>query len=258
MSLQYDRPQKLSTSALGPTTFEYFDDFQKAYPLTSSLPVTATSPYNAQASSSGTFSQASPADAFGVAILSGAATTNKSGTQIQNDHAGIVFAANGSYEATFRVKLSDGANSDLFVGLMNQYGASGSILNGAQSTTLLSNLATTNWTDGVGIYKASLASISPGTGFYGLAFKASASTAQTSAWGVTSTSYTILMIQVLMGQGANGANLVNFYQDGNLLSSLTVTTLTGVNLAPVVAFLSGTASGTITCSVDYVEVSGTR
>jgi hypothetical protein len=252
-SIQYNKPMKGGTVMQGPYVFEQFDDFDDAYPLTSNLPLTATSPYNAQASNTGTFTQASPSDAFGVAVLSGAATTNKSGVQIQRDHAGFVFASGGIYETACRIKLSDASNSDFFFGLYNQYGASGPILNGAQSATFLSNLDTTHYTDGVGIYK-----LFGATGFYGLHQKTSTTTAITPVFGVATTAYTILGIQVLMGQGANGAALVNFFQDGTLLSTLTVSSPTTSNLAPLVGFLSATASGTITCAVDWHYEAGSR
>ena len=245
----YNVPQNGPSSMFGPLNYALFDDFDKAYPLTSNLPVTATSPYNAIASNTGTFTQASPSDPDGVAILSGAATTTESGVQIQSNNATFQLAAGKNYELAFRIKLSDAINSDLFVGLMNNYGASGAILNGSESATILGNLDTTHWTDGVGVYKKF-----GQAGFYGLQFATGAATGVTPVYGLAvSAKYTIIGIQIQMTNTISG--IVNFFQDGVLLQSFNSVSMPAatVNLAPVVGFLSATATGTITCALDYIS-----
>jgi hypothetical protein len=261
-TLQYDRPQKASNSSLGPTTLEIFDDFIQLWPLTSFVPVTASSPYNsAQAigANSGTFSQATQTDPQGTAIISGAATTDKSGVQIQWNVAPVqLVQANGVYEYACRVKFSTASASDFFFGLATQNGTTHSILTGTRTSgAVLSNLDTTDYPDLVGIYKACNNAQAPGTLFYGVEGATGATATATPGFGVATTSYTVLMFQVLMNSSGVGG-VINFYQDGSLLQSITAAALSTAALAPIIAAASGSTAGTQTTSIDFHQFEGTR
>lgn len=128
-----------------PPKFYYlWEDFDDELALTSNLPVAASSRWVGTALSSGTFAQSTD-EAFGVAVLSGAATTDNSGAQIQGDMEYATLVAGKRLQYFCRAKLSDATNTHFFNGLA------------LTDTTLCDGadgVAGMTATDAVGFYKA--------------------------------------------------------------------------------------------------------
>lgn len=118
------------------------DDFNDVYALTSNVPVSASSPYIGTGLNSGTFSQTAGSS---EAIISGAATTDNSGAQIQDDVANYNLVAGMQIDFLARVKMSDATQQECLVGLC------------VIDTTLLDGTGTLagglTFSGGIGFYK---------------------------------------------------------------------------------------------------------
>lgn len=220
------------------------DDFHKKYPLTSGVPVTASSPYNGTALASGTFAQTTAATG-GVAVFSGAATTDNSGVQIQRDvsSASLVAAKESHFQC--RMKSSDGTQDEWLAGICV---ADTTLLDG---TGTLANLPS-NFSYGVGFYKPDGAA-----DVYGFIVRNSVLVYSTPAYTLTApTSYNHFYWVIAMDATTAGTGDAFFYVNGTLINigSKTVTTMpyeSEVVMAPAIAFNSGDASGTHTATFDY-------
>lgn len=220
---------------------EFSDDFHDVYALTSNLTVDASSPWIGTALNTGTMLQTT-ADPGSSVILSGAATTDNSGVQIQTGTSGISLPTTAGQEAGFicRAKLSEATDSEFFCGLA------------VADTTLL---------DGTGTLAAGLTH-SDSFCFYkpdnqthiflcmwtGTAMSASIDLGAPP----NATGYNIYAARYV-AQSATGGQMIA-YINGAMVSSATVanaTVQTTRDLRPSIAMLSGTASGTITATVDY-------
>lgn len=235
-----------SSGSLPPAIF--FDDFIDEYALTSNLPVAASSPWIGTALNSGTFAQTDAVnEAPGVATLSGAATTDDSGVQIQQDTEWICLNAGKWTCFTTRVKLSDGTQDELFAGIA------------LTDTTLIDGAGTMaaglTHTDSIAFYKPDGEAT-----IYGIIRRDStsgaASHAVTGAISATLTDWAVLSFVVQMDTTA-GSGTVIFYINGTevgRLSSSTMPYAAEEPLAISLATLSGVNTGTKTCKVDFVGV----
>lgn len=222
----------------GPDWYEFIEDFDNEYALTSNLPVSASSPWVGTALSSGTFAQSTD-EKFGVAVLSAAATTDNSGAQIQADMETFSLVANKWTEFLCRYKLSDGTQDEAMVGLC------------ITDTTLLDGTGTLagglTFTDGVGFYKPDGES-----NVYGFVKRDSVLLA-TGAYAITATNYNVFSMRADMSP-TNGAGRILYYVNGVCIGSLDSQTLpydAEEILTPSIAMNSGDASGTKTMTVDY-------
>ena len=246
----YNQPYKNNDPGQGPSWARRFDDFDKAYPTG---PVTASSPYNSIASNTGTFTQPAQTAANGVALLSGAATTTKSGIQIQRDMANIVLGLGVTCNLSVRVALSDATNSDFVFGIGTLVAATTPVLNGNETAPVTSNIAGATYVDFVGLYKPYAQTL-----FYPIQNKTSGSLTAGAAIGAATTSFTQLWMNIVMDPAVAAKGVVSFYQDDVLLVSYTSTTLPALNLAEMVGMLSATATGTISMQLDWIDCSVSR
>lgn len=214
------------------------DDFDKEYPLTTNLPVSATSPYVGTALAVGTFAQTTD-EKFGVAVFSGAATTDNSGVQIQRDMETFSITASKYLQFMTKLKLSDGTQDEFFAGL------------GITDTTFLDGTGTLagglTHTDSVGFYKPDGES-----NVYGVMRRDSVTLA-TGAYAITGTSYNVFSFEVRPSATAGTAKVL-FMVNGVVIGDLDSTTAPQEAeeiLTPTLAFVTGDASGTKTMTVDY-------
>ena len=177
----------------------------------------------------------------GVYRLSGAATTDNSGFQLQKDQEAFSLKAGDVARLLFRVKCSDGTEDEVFVGAA------------ITDTTLLDGTGTLagglTHTDSVGIYKPD-----GGTNWY-LVMRRDSVQISSGPISVAPTSYVDLAIQIEMDKVTAGKAIITGWVDGQSLGFLTTTTFPYDSeeiLAESVAFVTGNATGTKTCDVDFV------
>lgn len=234
--------QQFANFPNGPDWYTFFEEFDNEYALTSSLPVSASSPWVGSALSSGTYAMSTD-EKFGVAVLSGAATTDNSGAQIQVDMEAFSLVAGKMVDFICRAKLSDGTEDELFMGL------------GITDTTFLDGTGTLagglTHTDSIGFYKPD-----GETNIYGVVRRDSVN-AVTGAIPLTGTSYNVFAFRVIMDPVTNGTGTVVFYLNGSEVGRLTSANMPYDSeeiLTPTIAFVSGNSTGTKTATVDYVGV----
>ena len=220
----------------GPDRIVFFTDFaEKDWPLTSSEPVTASGPWIGTALASGTtaFTDA----VGGTVILSGAATTDNSGSQIQHDLG--VWAAQASKDMAFyvRFKLSNATDSHFFAGIAT---TDTTAMDGADGTAALTGVVA----DAIGFFKADDAATLALVGD-----NASAITFTTSAGTLTDNTY-VEMEFVYRATATAGSGTFYIYKDRVAIGQASTTALPTTTLALLLSQVSGTATGTVSATVD--------
>jgi len=236
-------PTQFANFPAGPDYYHFFDDFDDELALTSNLPVAASSRWIGTALSSGTFAQSTD-EKFGVAVLSGAATTDNSGAQIQADMETFSFVTSKQTDFIVRLKLSDATQDEFFAGLAI---TDPTLLDG--TGTLAGGLT---HTDSIGFYKPD-----GGTDVYLVVRRDSVNVASFSVGAVAADTYAVFAFRVEMSSTA-GTGVVRAAKDGNWVTtsggaySTTIPYDSEEVLTPSIAFNTGDNSGTKTMTVDYV------
>lgn len=234
-------PHQFNTQVTALPPFIFWDDFCDEYALTSNEPVSASSPWIGTALSSGTTSQASTAADVntGVLILSGAGTTDNSGSQIQLDMQICQMVAGKHYEYRTRHKSSDGTQDEVFSGVA------------VADTTLLDGTGTLagglTHTDSIGFYKPD-----GGTLVYGVVRAASVQLA-TGAYNIDPTANHDFWWKLDVNPSDVTTGTVTFFVDGYQIGQITGTLPANtVFLSPAHSFVTGDNVGTKTNTVDYI------
>lgn len=175
----------------------------------------------------------SDAVSSGAAVLSGAATTDDSGVEMQRDAATVQFETGKRTRLLFRLKVSDATQSDLRVGL----------------ATLDTSLIASAPTDAVWFSK------DDGDALLDLNVRAAGADVTTTAGAYTlaNDTWTRLAIDVNMSATANRGT-VTFYVDGASVASSVISGLPSGVMSASVAIQSGDATGTKTATVEYLGV----
>lgn len=223
--------------------------WKDGYALTSDLPVSGSSPWIGTALAAGTFAQ--PDGAFGVATLSGAATTDNSGLQLQTDREFVALRQGKVCEFVGNFKLSDATESELLFAIA------------VRDTTLLDGTGTLaaglTHSDGIGFYKPD-----GENNIYGYIRRDNVQANTGALASIADNTWTVLAVRIEMDPSVAGKGYVTFYKDGNVLgggANLTSTTMpyeAEEDLAVSIAFLSGNNSGTKVCSVRSLIVAQER
>ena len=237
-------PARWESFPAGPDFYEFWEDFDDEYALSSNLPVATSSPWVGTALNTGTFAQTTD-EKFGVAVFSGAGTTDNSGAQIQGDMEDVSLVTSKTTRFLVRFKLSDSTQSEFFAGL------------GITDTTFLDGTGTLaaglTHTDSVGFYKPD-----GEQNVYLVVRRDSVNVAAQSVTAISDATYVVLGFEVAMSSTA-GTGTVRVSVDGNWVASAgTFSTVmpydTEEVLTPTISFLSGDATGTKTATVDYIGV----
>lgn len=227
----------------------WIEDFKDGYALTSDLPISGSSPWVGTAIASGTFSQ--PDGVFGVATLSGAASTDNSGVQLQTDREFVALRQGKTCELVAAFRLSDAVESELLFGVAVR---DTSLLDGTGSLA-----AGLTHSDGVGIYKPDGES-----NIYGYIRRDNVQANTGALASIANDTWVTLAIRIEMDVSTAGKGYVTFFKDGSVLgggANLSSTTMpydAEEDMAVSVAFLSGNNSGTKTCSVRSIIVAQER
>lgn len=227
-----------------PAHYVLWEDFDDDYALTSSVPVTGTSPYIGTALASGTVSFATD-EQYGVVVLSGAGTSDNSGAQLQRDMEIAALLTGKRTRWMCRAKLSDATESHFFNGLSI---SDTTICDGADGIAGLTP------TDCVGFYKAD------GGATVALVAKRDSVVVCNSTLPVTleANTYYWFAFEVDMSGTAGVGNLSGYVYStaGVLLGRTGPITSTALPysaeeiLTPSLALVSGTATGTISATID--------
>lgn len=216
----------------------FFDHFVDEYALTSNEPVTGTSPWIGTALSSGTTAFSTDV-VGGVCVLSGAATTDNSGSQIQTDVEAFALQAGKDLVFASRFKVSNAIESHLFAGIGI---TDTTFLDGADGTACLANTAS------LGLFSpddaATLYVIAGNTTIVG----------QSAVHTLVDDTYLVGEFHVRMDPSVAGAGAVTVFINGNYITTVNMTNLSTTEMAVTLAQVSGTASGTVSATFDYVGV----
>lgn len=186
---------------------------------------------------------------FGWYRMSGNATSDNSGYQLQGDMETI--SLNAGKQVLFESKfiVSDATQSEVFAGIAitdTTVLDAGGLLVAADVTA----------SDAIGLYKPD-----GETNIYGVVNRDSVMLA-TGALGVAADATDVRVgFRVIMDPNTAGKGKVLFYVNGQLGGSLDSTTMpydTEEILTPTIAFNTGDALGTKTCDWDYVRVAQSR
>jgi len=187
---------------------------------------------------------------FGVYRMSGAATTDNSGYQIQGDME--TFSLTAGKRTLFETKLrySDATESEVLAGLC----ITDTTLIDAGGTFATADLT---FSDGIGFYKPD-----GQTTYYCFIIRDSVMVASSGPFtGPAASTDVRLGIEVRMDPNTAGKGKALFYMDGQLVCGLDSTTMPYESeeiLTPSVAFNTGDNLGTKTCDVDYVRAAQER
>lgn len=210
-----------------PTRSGYFVDFNTDEDANQFVSTTAAS---------GTFSVLDTLQ-HGFGRISGAATTDNSGSELQYDAANVALATSKHTRFTARLKVSDATQSDLVVGLAV---LDTSLFASAPSSAIWFRKDDDDaYLDAV--IRSGSSEVASSTGVYTLA---------------DDTTVT-LSIDVAMTSTSNKGT-VTFYVNGTSVATITNSSLPSSIMAGTVAFISGNASGTKTCDIDYIGVDQDR
>lgn len=223
------------------TKIVLLDDFTDEY---AAGPVTGTSPWISTLLSSGT--AATSANAVGgELVLSGAGTTDNSGAQVQWDTEPVILAANKDVAFYCRAKVSDITESHWYMGL----GVTDTtFIDGADGNTALAHA------DSVGLWSADDVATMALVGVTG-----SAVGPNTGALAATLAAATYAEYEFLYKAGAvAGTGTVTVRINGIVVGQVYSAGWTQVKLAPTLALVSGTASGTISANFDLIAVACER
>lgn len=233
---------------LGPDWFVFWEDFNDEYALASNEPVAASSPWIGTALSSGTFAQSTD-EKFGVAVLSGAATTDNTGSQIQGDMEFIALVAGKRTRFMTRLKLSDATQDEVLAAIA------------ITDTTLIDGTGTMagglSHTDSLGAYKPDG---STDIFFYVRRDSVNTNIGPFSSKIVAAT-YAVIAFEVEMDPVVAGRGKMSCYIDGTQVGVITSDTFPYESeevLTPSIAFVTGDALLTKTCTVDYIGVAQER
>jgi len=214
-----------------PKVYEFFRDFDMEQEVDS---------FTGTALSSGT-AAVTRDERFGVLRLSGAATTDNSGYQIQADQEAFSLKAGDIAKVVWRCVCSDGTQDEVFAGVSI---TDTTILDG--TGTLAAGLTPT---DCVGLYKPDGA-----TNWY-VVLRRDSVQISSGPIAVDPTAYVDLAIQIEMDAVTAGKAKIMAWVNGTFVGSLDTTTFPYDSeeiLTPSFAFVTGDASGTKTCDVDLV------
>ena len=215
-----------------PLWFEAFDDFAEEI----------SGPYVATSIASGTFAKTTD-EAYGVAVLSGVATTDDTGYQLQRDMEIFTLLIGKNTDCFARLKLSEATQSSLFMGLA----ISDTTIQHATTDTVAGGLTIS---DGVGWYKPDGEATA-----YGVIMRDSVIANTGAIVTLVDATYVTLAVRVTMDPTTLGKGTAYFYADGAIvgaLNSLTMPYSAEEVLTPSVSFKSGSATGTMTCTVDFL------
>lgn len=212
-----------------------FEDFTDEY---AAGPVTGTSPWISTLLASGT-STTSTNVLGGNIILSGAATTDNSGAQIQTDIE--MFQLQAGKDAVFacRVQLSEATDNHFFAG----FGVTDTtFMDGGDGTAALVHSSS------LGFFKPDDAAV-----LYVVAVSGSAVVGQTAVLTMTAATNYLLEFRVAMDPVTANKGVIWAFVNGGLVAGpFTFTSLPSVTMGLTAAQVSGSATGTITATLDYI------
>jgi len=241
---QTNYPHQWQSFPAGPDFFDFWEDWADEY-TGQTTSAAAGNRWIHTLLSSGTFAQTTD-EKFGVAVLSGAATTDNSGAQIQADMETCSLVTSKTTRFIVRLKLSDATQDEFFAGLA------------ITDTTLLDGTGTLaaglTHTDSVGFYKPDGA-----TDVYCVVRRDSVNVVSFSVGSVAADTYAVFAFEVVMSSTA-GTGQIRAAKDGNWVTQAgggysTVMPYDSEEiLAPSLAFNTGDNVGTKTLTVDYLGV----
>lgn len=218
------------------TTVSFLENWVDEY---AAGPVTGTSPWISTLLSSGTATTSGDGNK-GAIVLSGAATTDNSGAQIQFDTEWVTTGASKDIVFGCIVKLSELTDQHFFAGV--------SVID----TTLLDGadaIAGLTAADCIGIFKPD-----DGTTFYMVAKSTAGGVVLNSAipFG-TLVADTYYLFEFIAKMTSTTAGTVSVYKDGVWLGDYPIVNGPTTDMSPSIAQVSGSASGTIstTCRMVY-------
>ncbi len=237
------KPWQFEPFPAGPHSYCFWEDFDDEYALTSNLPVAASSGWIGTALNSGTFAQ-SVDEQFGVAVLSGAATTDNSGAQIQRDMEITALVTGKVTEFIVRLKCNEITENEFAAGLS------------LTDTTMLDGVGTLaaglTPTDFVGFYKPDGAA-----DVYFVVRRDSVNVVTFSVTSIVASTYVVLAFRAEMSATA-GTGTFRVAVDGNYVTNsgggyTTVAPYSAEEiLTPALAFVTGDNLSTKTMTVDYI------
>lgn len=187
---------------------------------------------------------------FGVYRMSGAATTDNSGYQIQGDMETFSLVAGKRTRFETQLQTSDATESEILAGLC----ITDTTLIDAGGTFAVADLT---FSDGIGFYKPDGA-----TGFYCFINRDSTLVGSAGPFHTLANDTNVrLGIEVRMDPNTAGKGKALFYINGQQVAGLDSTTMPYDSeeiLTPSVAFNTGDNLGTKTCDVDYVRAAQER
>lgn len=174
----------------------------------------------------------------GALVLTGAATTDDSGAEAQDDAAWIGLVAGKRLRFSTRLKVSDADQCDLYAGV------------GTLDTSMIASEPTAY----IGFKKLDETAV--------LSFIVRAAGVQTGAMttgtSLADATYARLEFEVTPSAASAALGDVLAYVDGVLVATLRGVVLPTTMMARAVAFQSGNATGTHTCTVDWVAATFQR
>lgn len=183
---------------------------------------------------------------FGVYRMSGAATTDNSGFQMQGDMETISLVAGKKTKGEWIVQTTDATQSEILAG----YCITDTTLIDAGGTFAAADLT---FSDGIGFYKPD-----GETGFYCFVMRDSVIVASAGPFGTLANDTDVrLGVEIRMDSNTAGKGKALFYINGGLVAGLDSTTMpynTEEVLTPSGAFNTGDNVGTKTCDWDYIRI----
>jgi hypothetical protein len=187
---------------------------------------------------------------FGWYRMSGAATTDNSGYQLQGDMETVAFVAGKRVRFETLCQTTDATQSEILAGLC----ITDTTLIDAGGTFAVADLT---FSDGVGFYKAD-----GDTGFYCFVIRDSTLVGSAGPFGTLANDTNVrLGLEVRMDPNTAGKGKVLFYLNGAQVAGIDSTVMPYESeeiLAPSVAFNTGDNVGTKTCDWDYVRIAVER
>jgi hypothetical protein len=241
---QTNYPHQWKAFPAGPDFFDFWEDWADEYTGQTTSAAAGNRWINTLLSS-GTFAQTTD-EKFGVAVLSGAATTDNSGAQIQADMETCSLVTSKTTRFMVRLKLNEITENEFAAGLS------------ITDTTMLDGVGTLaaglTPTDFVGFYKPDGAA-----DVYCVVRRDSVNVVAFSVGAVVADTYAVWAFEVVMSSTA-GTGTIRAAKDGNWVqqSGGAYSTVMPYDseeiLTPAVAFVTGDNVSTKTCTVDYLGV----
>lgn len=238
------KPFSQEMHAGGPDKVVFWTDFaEKDWPLTTNEPVTASGPWIGTALASGTTAFT---DAVGGAvILSGAATTDNSGSQIQHDLG--LWAAQASKNMALYVRLKPSVATDIrfLAGICT---TDTTAMDGADGFAALTGVNT----DVLGFFKPDDV-----TTAYLVALSAGVVVLQHAIGAVAAATWYELEF-VFTADETAGSGKFQIWVNRVLVGETRTNSLPTTTLAAILACVSGSASGTISTTIDAFGIAMDR